>query len=120
MKKYSFVLLIPFLLTGCSLFSGKFNITRYRNTDRLIYEEIFRNKTDITDKGNIISILDILATAKKEPVKFIAKEQFQFIIKGDTISVNRNGRSLGDAKGTYSLPDSSSEELDKLLQKILK
>jgi len=97
-----------------------FNKARYQNADRIIYEEIFVNKSDIQDQGAIISILDIMGTAKKETVKFLAKEQFQFFIKGDTVSVIRNGTALGDAKGTYSLSNASSEQLDKLLQKIKK
>lgn len=118
MKKLLFISFLPLLLFGCSITKGSFNKTLYQDTYKIIYEEMFVGKVEITDREVITQITDIFGLAKKEPEKFVPKEQFLFIRSSDTLTVTRNGASLQDARGTYVLSSYMKDELDKLLQKV--
>lgn len=95
---------------------GYFNSKKYNKTQKLVYERIFEGSKEVTNKATIDEILKIMGTAKKTPIKFITQEQFLFIDGKDTLSVWKNGTSLKDKYGTYSLSESNEIELNKLLK----
>ena len=115
MKKIIYALL-TLLLVSC-ISSGYLNRSIYQKADRIVYIKIFGEKSEITDKAQVLQILDVLGGAKKGSAEFMAGEQLLFIQGNDTLTIYKNGASLKDAYGTYCLGPDMVKELDDLLKK---
>lgn len=87
------------------------------NADKVIYEKIFGESVEFTNKNKIEQLVNIIGSAEKEATDFVPKEQFVFVSGRDTLSIQRAGAYLRDGKGTYRLGAYMTNELNKLLAK---
>ena len=98
---------------------GKFNKAAYQKADKIIYEEIFEDKTriEVTDKTTILQIVGILGESKKESTPFMAREQLLFVRAKDTLVLYKNETAFQDARGAYSISQDAEKSLMELIKK---